>query len=166
MIPIGRWGYRGLVSMNGGNAIYAAQQCDTETIRELNDEGEIADTDKNEMMMRMAQKWCSETISYVLDQWWDVNTIYNNTPIVNTAGSFATATTIMALVDRGANVNSMDNDISLLMRVLQNSAILPEEKIYVVKTLITKWADVNYSTPSGLSVTQLATSAGIDLTSL
>ncbi len=152
--------------MNGGNAIYAAQQCDTETIRELNDEGEIADTDKNEMMMRMAQKWCSETISYVLDQWWDVNTIYNNTPIVNTAGSFATATTIMALVDRGANVNSMDNDISLLMRVLQNSAILPEEKIYVVKTLIARWADVNYSTPSGLSVTQLATSAGIDLTSL
>lgn len=44
----------------------------------------------------------------------------------------------MALVDRGANVNSMDNDISLLMRVLQNSAILPEEKIYVVKTLIAR----------------------------
>jgi len=42
--------------MNGGDAIYAAQSCDTETIRDLHAKGTIADTDKNEMMMRMAQK--------------------------------------------------------------------------------------------------------------
>lgn len=152
--------------MNGWNAIYAAQGCDTETIRELHTKWEIADTDKNEMMMRMAQNWCSQALSYVLDQWWDANTMYNDIPVVNTAWSFATAATIMALVDHGADVNSSDQWVSLLMRVLQNSSILPEEKKYVVKTLIEKWANVDYTSTDGLSVDRFANSAGIDLSSL
>ena len=152
--------------MEWWNAIYAAQGCDTDTIRELHTKWEIADTDKNEMMMRMAQRWCAKSLSYVLSEWWNANILYNDTPVVNTAGSFATATTIMALVDHGADVNSSDQWVSLLMRVLQNSSILPEEKKYVVKALIDKWANVDYVSPQGRSVDEFADSAGIDLSSL